>query len=141
MIVFYDSSALLKRYIEESGSNWLADRMDSDEDIHAISAITHTELACVLARRLKNPSATLKQLRIDISHLQQVSVDEQVIALSVKLGIHHRLRGCDALQLACAVALHKAAPQLVMTFVCADDQLNLAAHAEKLVVENPNSYP
>ena len=56
--------------------------------------------------------------------------------MSVALGVKHRLRGCDALQLAAAVSLKKAAGRPVR-FICADEDLNVAARAEGLAVVDP----
>lgn len=56
----------------------------------------------------------------------------------------YRLRGYDAVQLAAGSQLHAAAlvkgfPAPV--FVSADAQLNAAALAEALAVDDPNAYP
>ena len=59
-----------------------------------------------------------------------------VINTSVTLGVKHRLRGCDALQLAAAVALKKATGR-PLRFICADEDLNRAARAEGLSVLDP----
>jgi uncharacterized protein len=56
----------------------------------------------------------------------------------------HRLRAYDAMQLACALDLRnegktKQVPEPI--FVCADNNLLSIAHAEGLMIENPNNYP
>jgi hypothetical protein len=54
-----------------------------------------------------------------------------------------KLRGCDAIQLASALALHDALRQNDLpgiTFVCADDDLLSAASTEGLAIENPNLH-
>ncbi len=54
------------------------------------------------------------------------------------------LRGYDAVQLAasCAVnTLCTASGLPPIIFVSADNELNLAAASERLLVENPNLYP
>lgn len=55
----------------------------------------------------------------------------------------HGLRGYDSVQLAAAVELQIVRNSLSLsgiTFVCADDHLNVAAVAEGLLVENPNNH-
>ena len=66
-----------------------------------------------------------------------VAINDEIVAISVALGVKHRLRGCDALQLAAAVALKKATGRLVR-FICADADLNVAARAEGLSVLDPS---
>jgi hypothetical protein len=51
----------------------------------------------------------------------------------------HALRGYDAVQLAAALDVRLQVPML--TLVSADDELNAAATAEGLPVENPNAHP
>ena len=55
----------------------------------------------------------------------------------------HSLRGYDAVQLATAVEIHIRGLTLglpALTLVSADEELNLAARAEGLVVEDPNMH-
>jgi len=54
------------------------------------------------------------------------------------------LRGYDAVQLATALAANRKRLNDglgALIFVSADDELNTAAKAEGLSVENPNDYP
>jgi uroporphyrinogen-III synthase len=59
------------------------------------------------------------------------------------LAKQHALRGYDTIQLASALEIAALAQQLQPPFilVSADDELNAAAAAEGLTVENPNSNP
>ena len=135
MIEFFDSSALLKRYVDEPGSAQVDALLATDAE-RAVSAITHTEVACALARRVSNTTRLLGQLSDDLKSPLHVAITDEVIAMSVALGVKHRLRGCDALQLAAAVSLKKAAGRPVR-FICADEDLNVAARAEGLAVVDP----
>ena len=135
MIEFFDSSALLKRYVDEPGSAQVDALLATDAE-RAVSAITHIEVACALARRVSNTTRLLGQLSDDLKSPLHVAITDEVIAMSVALGVKHRLRGCDALQLAAAVALKKATGRTVR-FICADEDLNAAARAERLAVVDP----
>ena len=135
MIEFFDSSALLKRYVDEPGSAQVDALLATDAE-RAVSAITHIEVACALARRVSNTTRLLGQLSDDLKSPLHVAITDEVIAMSVALGVKHRLRGCDALQLAAAVSLKKAAGRPVR-FICADEDLNVAARAEGLAVVDP----
>lgn len=56
----------------------------------------------------------------------------------------HRLRGYDAIHLACALRLQRALVELgptPLTLVSADEDLLAAARGEGLSVENPNLHP
>jgi predicted nucleic acid-binding protein len=62
----------------------------------------------------------------------------------MSLATKHALRGYDAVQLAAALEANdeRIANELTpLTLVSADDELNTAAQAEGLTVENPNAYP
>jgi hypothetical protein len=55
----------------------------------------------------------------------------------------HALRGSDAIQLAAAIEANLAAAAVgeVLTLVSADAELNAAAVAEGLAVDDPNLHP
>lgn len=73
-----------------------------------------------------------------------VEPEPALLLCSMRLARHHGLRGYDAVQL--ASALHVNAVGLgiglpPLTLVSADVELNAAAQAEGLAVENPNDHP
>ena len=54
------------------------------------------------------------------------------------------LRGCDAVQLSTALRIEserRLIGAISLVFVSADEDLNKAAQAEGLPVENPDNYP
>ena len=66
-----------------------------------------------------------------------------VITDAMRLSEAHGLRGYDAVQLAVALELEnrfKAQNLSSIIFVSADDNLNSAAQAEGLTVDNPNNH-
>jgi len=87
----------------------------------------------------------LKRLLTDSAdQYQLLRVQREIIDMAVKLTQRQKLRGCDAIHLAAALAgneelLSKSLPPL--TFVAADEDLLKAAEAEALPTENPNLYP
>jgi predicted nucleic acid-binding protein len=135
VIHFYDSSALAKRYMREAGSERV-EALYFGSDQNAVSVITRTEIACALARQIIDPGTHLEQLHRDLERSIQIEITPEVAADSVTLGVKYRLRGCDALQLATAVGLKKATGRPVR-FICADEDLNVAARAEGLDVLDP----
>lgn len=90
-------------------------------------------------------TAALAQFYYDFEHhYQTVEVSAAVVARAIALAETHALRAYDAVQLATALESNNlraglAAPPL--TLVSADQELNAAATAEGLAVEDPNSHP
>jgi uncharacterized protein len=123
---FLDSSAVMKRYVQETGTVW----------VRALTA-SGTGNFFYLARIAV---AALRQFRRDFG--QDYRVVEITIALlqrAAQLADTHALRGYDAVQLAVALDVHARDQALVL--VSADAELNAAATAEGLRVEDPNTHP
>lgn len=151
-IYFVDSSALVKRYISETGSKWVLGLFAPalDNEIF-IAAITGVEIVAALTRRMRSGSisaadATLvcNQFRNDLqTDYQSVEITEAVINSGMILAETRDLRGYDAVQLAAGYAVNSLCianglPPAI--FVSSDNELNLAAASEGLLVENPNNY-
>jgi predicted nucleic acid-binding protein len=68
-----------------------------------------------------------------------VEVSRGLLSQAASLARVHALRGYDAVQLAAALEIHALAPTL--TLLSADAELNAAATAEGLAVDDPNSHP
>lgn len=149
---YFDSSALVKRYIRESGSPWVIGLFDPSLGHDAfIAAITPVEMIAAIARRARSKSITQDQattanglIRSDLqTGYQVVELNEAVLTGAMRLAESHALRGYDAVQLAGALEvnallLNSDLPPLV--FVSADAELNEVAAVEGLVVENPNQH-
>ena len=148
-IYFLDSSALVKRYVAETGSSWIGEIFTSNIDLH-ISAISGAEVIAAIIRRQRrgalladDAARALTEFRTDWTSLfDVVKVDTAVIERAMDLAEQHGLRGSDSIQLAAAMRANAEALQssASIVFVCADDELNTAASAEGLQFENPNRY-
>ena len=150
---YLDTSALVKRYFPETGSTWVTACTDPEAgNTLVISAITRVEAAAAFAIKHRSGNATLAErdaaLRLLVLHTtteyQAVSVEATLLDLALELTQRHRLRGYDAVQLATALLIHAqylAANLPILTFVSADADLLVAAHAEGLATENPNTHP
>jgi len=145
---FLDSSAVMKRYVQESGTIWVrALTASGTGNFFYLARITDVEVTAALARRRGQPGlsvvqavAALRQFRRDFG--QDYRVVEITIALlqrAAQLADTHALRGYDAVQLAVALDVHARDQALVL--VSADAELNAAATAEGLRVEDPNTHP
>jgi predicted nucleic acid-binding protein len=96
-------------------------------------------LSAALAARL------LADFRFDLANqYQAVAVTPRLIAGAMSLAEKHGLRGYDAVQLAAALQLNagrQARKASALILVSADADLNAAALAEGLRVEDPNLHP
>jgi predicted nucleic acid-binding protein len=151
--VFYlDTSALVKRYVIERGSSWLAQLCSSESGgTIATALITQAEAAAAFARKTRDGTllsadytGILQDLAHDFAHeYVTVEISRGLVARAVDLTTRHKLRGYDAVQLAAALELNSillAAELAPATFVGADDQLLAAAQSEGLLIANPNDY-
>lgn len=150
---FCDSSAIVKRYVNETGSNFVDGLADlKSGNVILLARITRVEVVAAIARRLKNGSVTVADAQNAVAAFQHdltnnyftVEITPVLLSVAMSLATRHALRGYDAVQLAAALEANderiaNGLPPL--TLVSADADLNTAAQAEGLNVENPNNYP
>ena len=149
-VIFYlDSSALVKRYAVETGTEWVRALCSEPDHVIAVALIGFVEVAAAVAGKLRGriiDQATgdviLTGLKADaVTQYLLLDVNQYVVDEAIELTGRHRLRGYDAVHLACALRLNRALmdrrlPSL--TLVAADNDLLKAAQAEGLETENPN---
>lgn len=150
---FADTSALAKRYISEVGSQWLRGRLDPATGAQTfIVRLAAVELVAAITRRERAGSisqadaqtARATFLRDLISDYQVVEVTAMLVQRAVDVAAAHALRGYDAVHLAAALEVNTlliASTEPPLTLISADAELNAAALAERLAVEDPNSHP
>ncbi|KYC38748.1 nucleic acid-binding protein [Scytonema hofmannii PCC 7110] len=152
VVYFIDSSALVKRYVNETGSAWILGLFNpilSNEIF--IGAITGVEIIAAISRRTRGESLSssdattlCNQFRNDYqTDYQVVEITDNIVTSGMRLAETYGLRGYDAIQLAVASAIHRLclANSISLIFVSADNELNAAALRENMVVDNPNKYP
>ncbi|MDZ8138276.1 MAG: type II toxin-antitoxin system VapC family toxin [Nostoc sp. DedQUE04] len=152
-VYFLDSSALVKRYISETGSVWVLGLFDPALNNEVfIAAITAVEIIAAITRRSRSGSisiidatTTRNQFKIDLQKdYQIVEITENIINSGMVLSETYGLRGYDAIQLAVGRVVNTisiANGLSPITFVSADNELNAAVVSEGLMIENPNSHP
>jgi len=131
-MLFLDTSALLKRYVEEVGSELVAQRMEADAQ-WAASAMTRTEAEISLCRFGLGPrdnAARLQRLRDDWERFHVIPVDSRCLGRAAELGCQHDIRTLDAVHLAAAERLPP--PFTLLTF---DRRQADAARSMDLAVE------
>ena len=139
MMVYLDSSALVKCYGEEAGALDTIDLIDAAELV-ATSLVTRVEVASALARAVRRgilgPDAGHEAFRAfsdEARRLIHVPVTERVLARAQTFVWEFGLRGYDAVQLASAVSWQDrvGGPVTLATF---DARLGAAARLAQLAV-------
>jgi predicted nucleic acid-binding protein len=150
---FLDTSALVKRYVVETGSGWVHSLTNVGSGNSCwILELTKVELLAAVYRRSRDSTLSLAEanqaelaFRADVATgYRSIAVSSRIIRLAMTLVSRHPLRAYDSVQLASAIeTAHsydlRGVPSPI--FICADDQLNLIAAAEGLTVDNPNDHP
>lgn len=149
---FFDSSALVKAYIAEAGTDWVRTILDDPQHRISISALAEVEVTSALTRRANEGDLTQAELDQACDELNQdcatyflVDVTHQILEAAVSNARNYSLRAYDAVQLTSAIAVNTAlsATQdntIEFTLISADNALNDAARLEGLRVVDPNSY-
>lgn len=140
MILFADTSALIKLYIEETGSEGMAER--SRRASMALSVLAYAEVYATFARRLRESlltdeehGAVTESFERDWQSAVLVSLRPALMGRIPRLVREHPLRGADAVHLASALLLREAG--LELTFAVADGRLAEAAGKEGLETFDP----
>jgi predicted nucleic acid-binding protein len=148
---FFDSSALVKFYVNETGTVWVRSFTDSEDNVIHVASLAKVETVSALTRRLRRRDITQAEFDNACDDLEQdfatqyrvVSLTEEIIEEAATLAKKHGLRAYDAVQLAASLDTSRIVSQIEstqLTLVCADLELNAAARAEGLNVENPNDH-
>ena len=139
MIVYFDSSVLVKRYVTEEKVEEV-DLLWSQSDEAACSVIGFAEVLSAIARRVREgaiaPSERdllIPRFRSDWDSLVHVAVSEEVNEIAAPVLATYPLRAMDAIHLASAVSLRGEADREVL-FASADARLAAAARSEGLRV-------
>ncbi len=147
---FLNSSALVKRYIPETGSAWvrqLAPPQTGNELF--IARITWVEVKSAIARRQREGSLTstdrtliVQRFRSDVNNQYQViELDSTLAETAGQLVSQYPLRAYDAVQLASVLLLQPAfamTPSTQLIFLTDDNRLSTIAIAQGLLTDNPS---
>ncbi|MEK6681663.1 MAG: type II toxin-antitoxin system VapC family toxin [Nitrospirota bacterium] len=137
MILYCDTSALIKRYVEEDGTGSVDRLWDSALAI-VTSTVAFAEAVSAFSRKLregilthKEYLVTVKNFKKDYNHLILVPINNDLNALIEDLAARHPLTGFDAIHLASAITFTQS-ENVEMVFACFDDTLNQSALKEGL---------
>ena len=149
---FLDSSALVKRYLNERGTEWiLAVTAAGARDIIVIAQIAPVEVLSGVMRRAREGllgERTAREARLLIDRhanreYEVVALTDDVIRRAEDLLERHALRASDAIQLASAL---QSSDRLGTTtsgalqFVSSDARLLAAAEREGVTTVDPSAY-
>ena len=157
-LYFLDSSAIVKRYFQEQGHDWIETLHDPHQKhIFYIAQAALVEVVASICRKAREQDMPLEErntiiddFRRDVRRSYSMWVVDNALYIAAgDLCRTHRLRAYDAIQLACAIAIREdafgvqppeAEPSEVI-FVSADRGLLTVALAEGFNIKNPSDYP
>lgn len=150
---FVDSSALVKRYVRETGTTWIRDLLarSAPRTIY-VSEITGVEIVAAIARRGRPGDLLEADVASTISGVRRhlrgeyavVALTSSILERGLDVAVAHALRGYDSVQLSSILslrALRRASGLSDPVLVSSDRELNDAARIEGLMAVDPNDHP
>ena len=136
---FFDASAVVKRYVDESGSAHVRRLLVPGEVI--VSRLSEVEVGSSINRRMREGALSAEQrdrvlaaLIDDLATWQVVELTPEITSTALRLLRTHPLRAADAVQLASALFVDANLPGPLTEFVAFDRRLIDAALREGLTV-------
>lgn len=141
--LFFDTSALVKRYYEEPGTETV-DALIEGESTVVISSLAVVETVSAFRRKYNRDGISELQMNRLLSAFFEealaefviLPMDESAFQFSFSLVLEHDLRTLDSLQLSAALTVD--ADDKPVTFVSADTELVAIADANGLTTVNPD---
>ena len=132
MILFCDTSALVKLYVCEDGTDTMMEQAAASEVV-AACRIAWVEIMSALARRSREQSADAaainqarKRVVTDWPHYLTVEITQDLVELAGEYADAFALRAYDSVQLAAVQTVNQELPGEVR-FACYDERLVKAA--------------
>jgi len=143
-MIYLDSSALVKKYVKENGSEHVLGIVDKGE-IMATSKLAYPEIYASLGRKRREKALTQKDYHSAVGDFESdwrefliIEFQDELLPLMKQLVWKHSLKGADLVHLSSAIWIRKAAREKVV-LVASDIQLLRAAKAEKIEIFNPEA--
>lgn len=135
MNVYFDTSALMKRYITEDSTPAVCACWDAAE-VLVSCWLLYPEMIATFARKRREgviPATHIDTAEISFRRdwllLTRIACDDALIRRIDAIHVRHALRGADSTHLAAAIAYREMSGE-PLTFACADAQLRTAAAGE-----------
>ncbi|HUS97197.1 MAG TPA: type II toxin-antitoxin system VapC family toxin [Hyphomicrobiaceae bacterium] len=146
--LYLDSSVMVKRYVEEPGSDWVQSLITDPQNVAILSEIAIVEVSAALSMSVRTGRlrkalgrAAYEAFHADIAVgiYQLLAVARPTIDLAAGLAQTHPLKGYDAVHLATGLeaARSLADQEITLVFVSGDVQMLRAAEAEGLTTDDP----
>lgn len=149
---YYGSSAMVKRYVAESGSGWVRRQTGRDTgNLGFTVVLTGPEVIAAVVRRARGGHLSQADARRAVRSIRQdwrslffvVGAEQRIVSRAMDIAESYGLRGYDAVHVAAALVIQRdqeaqGLPGLI--FVSADQEQLAAAKAEGLQVEDPSVY-
>lgn len=145
MVIYLDTSALLKLYVEEAGRELVREAVEASE-LTATSTVAYAEARADLARRWREGDFTDEEHREAIGDLDadwttyaRLDTSDPIAHGAGELAERHALRGFDSIHLASALRLSERFDDL--RFLAFDDRLTFAPRAASLSIYETREDP
>jgi len=132
MILYLDTSAIVKRYFEEPGSNALLSEWKNATEI-VTSSVAYAETLAAFYRKKREAGLEegvhfkiLDDFHLDWESFIRVEVSDELNETLDRMIAKYPLRGFDAIHLSSAVLVKKHLPEKFL-FACFDQRLAQAA--------------
>ncbi len=142
MRCFFDSSALVKRYVAEEGRD-AVNSLIEEANLVAVSRLAYAEVLSAIMRRRAAFiaddavfAARIEEFRNDWRHFAVFDMTDDAWEQVDRVIETHRLRGADSIHLSTALRIRKTVSQDVV-FIASDKELLAAARKERFKVINP----
>lgn len=137
MILYLDTSSLVKLYLAESHSD-LVGSWTEEAEIVATCRVAYPEMMSALNRRFRSGDLARKEYDLLIKRFtgewkQFASIDFDEVSAG-RLSVRYGLRGFDAVHLSAAILLMSEESRPAVAFSSFDQKLNGAAARENLTV-------
>lgn len=140
MIIYLDTSSLVKLYIEEAHSEAVR-RWVEEAEIPATCRIAYPEMISALNRRLRQGDISRKEYNLLTAKFFKEWTDFAVIDFNeIEAGNlidKYGLRGFDAVHLSAAKLLKDEQGDIALSFSSFDEKLNKAASSEGFTILSP----
>ncbi len=143
-MIYFDTSALVKRYVKEKGSTRV-DALLADADSVATSRLTYPEMLSAFHRRWREGSYSEDWLNRIIGNFETewdnfivIDFQEEFYRSAKDLIRKYSLKGADSVHLSSALWLKRATGENP-TFAACDKNLLEAAKAERLKSADPQA--
>lgn len=142
MILYLDTSSLVKLYLEEEHSESVR-YWTNTANVIATSCVAYPEAMAAFARRYRESDIDKKGFQKICKTVKREWPDYAVVEIDEisagELAIKHGLRGFDAIHLEAAMATLAGAKDVLVAFSSFDNRLNAAAASEGFQIFNADT--